>query len=161
MTASNANFKVNGIAITKTSNTITDVIEGVALNLSKVTTSPVTLTVARDTSTVSNSIAGFVKAYNDIVATLKSSSGYDAATKQGGILLGDSTVRNLQNQLRNMLNTEVTGASGSLTRLADVGVNFQKDGHAGCQPDQAQRCNQQPFQRYRQPVRLVARHRTA
>jgi len=128
VTASNASFKVNGIPVTKTSNTITDVIEGVTLNLSKVTTSPVTLTVARDTSTVSSSISGFVKAYNDIVATLKNSSGYNAETKQGGILLGDSTVRNLQNQLRNMLNTAVTGASGSLTRLADVGVNFQKDG---------------------------------
>lgn len=126
--AGNAVFNVNGVQVTKTSNTVTDVIEGVTLNLSKVTTSPVTLTVTRDTSTVSNSIAGFVKAYNDIVATLKNNSGYDAATKQGGILLGDSTVRNLQTQLRSILNTAVTGASGSLTRLADVGVNFQKDG---------------------------------
>lgn len=126
--AQNASFKVNGVAITKTSNTVTDVIEGVTLNLSKVTTSPVTLTVARDTSAVSSSISGFVKAYNDIVATLKNSSGYNAETKQGGILLGDSTVRLLQTQLRNMLNTPVVGTSGTLTRLADVGVNFQKDG---------------------------------
>jgi flagellar hook-associated protein 2 len=128
VTASNANFKVNGIPVTKTSNTITDVIDGVTLNLSKVTTSPVSLTVARDTSTVSSSISGFVKAYNDIVATLKNTSGYNAETKQGGILLGDSTVRQLQTQLRGMLNTAVVGTSGSLTRLSDVGVSFQRDG---------------------------------
>lgn len=126
--AQNASLKVNGVAVTKSSNTISDVIEGVTLNLSKTTTSPVTLTVSRDTTAASSSISGFVKAYNDIVSTLKTMSGYDAATKQGGILLGDSTVRQLQTQLRNMLNTPVVGASGTLTRLSDIGVNFQKDG---------------------------------
>lgn len=126
--AQNANLKVNGVAVTKSSNTISDVIEGVTLNLSKTTSSPVTLTVSRDTAAASASISGFVKAYNDIVSTLKTMSGYDAATKQGGILLGDSTVRQLQTQLRNMLNTPVSGASGTLTRLSDIGVNFQKDG---------------------------------
>lgn len=126
--AQNAVFSVNGVQVTKTSNTVTDVVEGVTLNLSKVTTAPVALTVTRDTSAVSNSISSFVKAYNDIVTTLKNNAGYDATTKQGGILLGDSTVRNLQTQLRSMLNTSVVGVSGTLTRLADAGVNFQKDG---------------------------------
>lgn len=128
VTAKNADFKVNGIAISKTSNTVTDVIPGVTLTLSKTTTAPVSLAVARDTTTVSNSISSFVKAYNDLSASLKNLSGYDAATKQGGILQGDSTVRNLQAQLRSMLSTAVTGTSGVLTTLADVGVSFQKDG---------------------------------
>jgi flagellar hook-associated protein 2 len=128
VTAQNANIKVNGLSVTKTSNSISDVIEGVTLNLSKVTTSPVTLTVARDTTAISNSVSGFVKAYNGIVSTLKGLASYDPATKQGGILLGDSAVRQLQTQLRNMLNTAVSGTSGALTHLSDVGVSFQKDG---------------------------------
>ncbi|OGT07420.1 MAG: flagellar hook protein FliD, partial [Gallionellales bacterium RBG_16_57_15] len=128
VTAQNADFKVNGVTVSKTSNTVSDVIQGVTLTLSKVTTSPVTLTVARDTATVSSSIASFVKAYNDLAGTLKNLSAYDAANQKGAILQGDSTVRSLQSQLRSMLSTPVVGTSGALTTLSDVGVSFQKDG---------------------------------
>ena len=128
VTAQNADFKVNGVTVSKTSNTVSDVIQGVTLTLSKVTASPETLTVARDTAAVSSSIAGFVKAYNDLAATLKNISAYDAASQKGAILQGDSTVRSLQSQLRSMLSTPVVGTSGELTTLSDVGVTFQKDG---------------------------------
>jgi flagellar hook-associated protein 2 len=128
VTAQNANFKVNGVSVSKASNTVSDVIQGITLNLSKVTTSPATLTIARDTASISSSISGFVKAYNDLAGTLKNLSAYDAASKTGAILQGDSTVRSLQAQLRSMLSTAVTGTSGALTTLSDVGVSFQKDG---------------------------------
>jgi len=128
VTAQNANFKVSGVAVSKTSNTVSDVIQGVTLTLNKITTTPATLTVARDTASVSSSINGFVKTYNDLAAMLKNISAYDPLSKQGAILQGDSTVRSLQTQLRSMLNTSVIGTSGALTTLSDVGVSFQKDG---------------------------------
>ena len=127
VTAQNASFKVNGVTVSKTSNTVSDVIQGVTLTLNKVTASPETLTIARDTAAVSSSIAGFVKAYNDLATTLKNLSSYDAASQKGAILQGDSTVRSLQSQMRNILSTPVTGTSGALTTLSDVGVAFQKD----------------------------------
>ncbi len=128
VTAQNADFKVNGVAVSKASNTVADVVEGVTLTLSKTTASPATLTVARDTAAISSSISGFVKAYNDLAKTLKDMSAYDAANKKGAILQGDATVRTLQAQLRSMLGTSVVGTSGALTTLSDVGVSFQKDG---------------------------------
>ncbi len=128
VTAQNADFKVSGVAVSKTSNTVSDVIPGVTFTLNKETATPATLTVARDTATVSSSISAFVTAYNNLSGTLKNLSAYDAATQQGAILQGDSTVRSLQSQLRSMLSTPVTGTSGALTTLSDVGVSFQKDG---------------------------------
>lgn len=128
VTAQNAGFKVNGVAVSKTSNTVSDVIQGVTLTLNKVTASPETLTIARDTAAVSSSIGGFVKAYNDLATTLKNFTAYDAASQKGAILQGDSTVRSLQSQMRNILITPITGTSGALTTLSDVGVAFQKDG---------------------------------
>jgi len=129
ITAQNAVFKVNGVSVSKASNTVSDVVQGVTLTLSKATTtSPVTLSVARDTGAISSSISGFVKAYNDLASTLENVSAYDASRKQGAILQGDSTVRSLQSQLRGMLSTAVVGTSGTLTTLSDVGVSFQKDG---------------------------------
>ena len=128
VTAQNANFKVNGVTVSKSSNIIFDVIPGVTLNLNKTTTSATSLTVVRDTAAISNSISGFVKAYNDLSSTLTTVSAYNPATRTGALLQGDSTVRSLQSQLRAALTTTITGTSGALTTLSQVGVSFQKDG---------------------------------
>ncbi|BBJ22509.1 flagellar filament capping protein FliD [Candidatus Nitrotoga sp. AM1P] len=128
VTAQNANFKVNGVTVSKNSNTIFDVIPGVTLNLNKITTSATSLTIVRDTAAISNSISGFVKAYNDLSSTLTTVSAYNPASKTGALLQGDSTVRSLQSQLRAALTTTITGTSGALTTLSQVGVSFQKDG---------------------------------
>jgi len=128
VTAQNANFKVNGVTVSKSSNTIFDVIPGVTLTLNKTTTTATSLTVVRDTAAISNSISGFVKAYNDLSSTLTTVSAYNPATKTGALLQGDSTVRSLQSQLRAALTTTITGTSGALTTLSQVGVSFQKDG---------------------------------
>lgn len=127
-TAQNATFKVNGIAVSKASNTVTDVIPGVTLNLLKPTTSTTSVNVAQDTGSVQTSVSSFVKAYNDLNTTLKNLSGYDAAAKKGGVLQGDSTVLQLQAKIRSILTTSVSNTSGSLTNLSQIGVSFQRDG---------------------------------
>lgn len=125
--AQNAALTIDGIAISKASNTITDAIEGVTLNLLKENSST-TLTVARDSSGVQSAVASFVKAYNDAAKALKDLSAYNASTKQGAILQGDSAVRSMQSQLRGLLNSALSHAGGGLTTLSDIGVSFQKDG---------------------------------
>jgi len=125
VSALNAEMKVNGIAISKASNTVSDVISGVTLNLAKLTTTPVTLTVAQDTAATAKAVNDFVTSYNELSKTLTDLSSYDAATKKGATLQGDATIRNLQAKLRNMLNTTGTGA---LTSLSQIGVTFQRDG---------------------------------
>lgn len=128
VTAQNANFKVNGVAVSKTSNNVSDVIQGVTLNLQKTTSTPVSIDITRDTAAVQSAVGAFVKAYNDLSKVLKDSSSYDPATKKGAILLGDATVLSLQTQLRAALTTPVSHTGGTLTTLSQVGVSFQKDG---------------------------------
>lgn len=127
-TAQNAEFIVDGASVSKASNTITDVIQGVTLNLQKVTATPVKLTVESDTATVKSSLESFVKAYNDLNKVLSDVSAYNAATKKGAVLQGDSTVRSMQAQIRAVFNTAVSNTGGSLTTLSQIGVSFQKDG---------------------------------
>jgi len=127
VTAQNATFKVDGVSISKSSNTISDVISGVTINLQKPAAST-TLTVARDTQTVQNSVQAFVKAFNDVNQTLVDLSAYNTTSQQGAILQGDSSVRNIQNQIRNTLNATITGLGGNLTALNQIGVSFLKDG---------------------------------
>jgi flagellar hook-associated protein 2 len=126
--AQNARLKVNGIEVTKASNSVSDVIPGVTLNLVKTTESAQTLTVARDTSAITASINSFVKAYNDLAGTMKNLSAYDAASQKGAILQGDATVRSLQTQLRGILGSTVAGVPGDLKTLSSIGVTFQLDG---------------------------------
>lgn len=123
--AQNANFTVNGITVTSTSNTISDAIQGVALTLNKVTTAPVNLTVARDTSAIKTAVSGFVDAYNALVTQLKSRSAYGGDGKTAPPLAGDGTIRLMLDQLHGIFNI---GAGGTLTSLSQIGITTQKDG---------------------------------
>lgn len=125
VTALNANLKVNGIAVSKNSNTVSDVIPGVTLSLAKLTTAPITLTVAQDTASTIKSVNNFVTAYNTLSQNLTDLSAYNASTKKGAVLQGDATVRNLQAKLRAVLNTP---GGGALSSLSQIGVTFQRDG---------------------------------
>jgi flagellar hook-associated protein 2 len=126
--AVNAKFTVDGIAVSKPSNTVDDVLAGVTINLAKANPASTTITVARDTAAVSTAVTSFVKAYNDISQTLRDAMAYNPATKTGAILNGEATVRTIQAQVRNVLSAPVNGGNGALTRLSQIGVTVQKDG---------------------------------
>lgn len=124
--AQNTKLTVNGIAVSNATNTITGAIQGVTLNINKLGST--NLNVARDTSAVRNAINGFVKAYNDFNTQIKGLTGYDPETRKAGILLGDSTTQSLQTGVRKQLSSAITGLSGNLTNLGQLGISFQKDG---------------------------------
>ncbi|MES2161000.1 MAG: flagellar filament capping protein FliD [Pseudomonadota bacterium] len=118
---------VNGIAVTSSSTSISGAITGVSISALKVGTS--TLSVSKDSGSLSTSVSGFVKAYNDLNNQIKQLGAYDPDTKTGGPLLGDTTLRNLQASIRRQLGTSITGLQGtSLTNLSQIGISFQKDG---------------------------------
>jgi flagellar hook-associated protein 2 len=125
--AQNADFTVNGIRIIKSSNTVTDAIQGVTLNLNKNTTG--TLTVARDTSVISKAATSVVDSYNALATQLKSRSAYGSATQAAASLAGDGTVRLMLDQLSGILRTAaIPSSGGSLTSLSQVGIGLQADG---------------------------------
>ena len=124
--AQNTMLSVNGIPITNSSNSIDSAIEGVTLNVLKVGSS--SLSVSKDTSTVKTSVTAFVKAYNDLNASIAKMTSYNAETKQAGVMLGDSTTQSMQSQLRKQLSTSISGLAGNLKTLDQVGITFQKDG---------------------------------
>jgi flagellar hook-associated protein 2 len=124
--AQNANFQVNGIAITNASNTITSAVQGVTLTLNNVTTNPVTLAVTPDTNGISTAVSSVVTAYNALSSALTADYSFGNNTTQAGPLAGDGTISLMQNELRSIFNTAATG--GTLSYLAQVGVTTQGDG---------------------------------
>lgn len=129
VTAQDANLKVDGISITKTSNTVTDVIQGMTLNLLKTNSgTPATLTVSKDTSAVTTSVNAFVSAYNSVNKAVGDLTAFDSTTKVAGLLQGDSSAISIQNRIRRTLTASVTALTGAFTTLSDIGVAFQTDG---------------------------------
>ncbi|MGA8864737.1 MAG: flagellar filament capping protein FliD [Gallionella sp.] len=126
--AQNANFSVNGIPVTKSSNNVGDVVPGVTLNLAGTSTSPVNLSVGPDTSAVSTAINGFVTAFNGAVTAIQNQTSYDPTTNVAGTLQGDVSMSIIQSQMASMLSATMGNSSSGISNLTQIGLGFQKDG---------------------------------
>lgn len=124
--AQNAKLSVNGIDVVSQSNTVSEAIQGTTLSLSTVGTT--TLKMTTDTSVVSSAITAFVNAYNALQTTANTLTAYDADTKTGSALSGDSTLRNLLSRVRQTLTTPQAGGANDMKVLSEIGVSLQKDG---------------------------------
>lgn len=125
--AQNAQLTVNNVAIENSSNTISDALENIILNLNDVTTGNQTLTITQDTSKAQTAIKDWVNAYNSLIDTFSSltkytavDAGADSQSSSNGALLGDSTLRTIQTQLKSMLSNTVS--SSSYKTLAQIGI---------------------------------------
>lgn len=124
--AQNAELTVNGIAITSASNTVKEAIQGTTLTL--VSAGTTSLSMKPNTTSVKTAINDFVKAYNSLQSTATTLTAYDADTKTGAPLVGDSTLRMLQSRIRQALTTPQIGGPNEMKVLTEIGVGFQKDG---------------------------------
>ncbi|MBY4898497.1 flagellar filament capping protein FliD [Cupriavidus sp. AU9028] len=123
--ATNASLTINGMAVTSPSNTMKEAIQGVTLTAVSVGTS--TLKVTRDTDTMTTAVEGFVKAYNSLQSTISELTAFNADEGTNAALTGDGTVRNIQVQMRSVLNTTM-GSDPAFRMLSDVGIEFELDG---------------------------------
>ncbi len=124
----NALATINGLSVTSTNNTFTDAIEGVTLNVGKVTTSAVQVRVASDGDAFKKAVADFVRAYNEINTYLSQQTKYDPDTKVAGALQGDRATLSLQSQLRAAI-AQPSGASSVFRNLSDLGIELQRNGN--------------------------------
>lgn len=124
----NAAYTINGLSLSSASNTVTDVIDGLTLNLKTTTTSAANVSVTDNTSGVKAAVTTFVEGYNKYVDTLDNLTGYDFATKKGGQLQGDFSALSTSNRLRSALGAAAEGFSGAYTRLAEIGVSVDSLG---------------------------------
>ncbi|HOY69919.1 MAG TPA: flagellar filament capping protein FliD [Methylotenera sp.] len=126
--AKNALFEVDGIAISKASNVITDAIEGVTLNLLSVNTgSTLSLDVATDKEKIKESVKSFVDAFNKLDDTLRNLTKYDSTGKSSGVLLGDATARSVMTQVKAVM-TKSLESTNSVNTLTQVGISFLNTG---------------------------------
>ncbi|MES2017418.1 MAG: flagellar filament capping protein FliD [Pseudomonadota bacterium] len=128
--AQDAVIFVDTVKVTKSSNTITDAIEGITLNLTATTATGVTtkVSVTPQMADVKTAIEAYVKTYNEASKSMADLTAYDVSTGKGAVLNGDGTVRSVQNQLRALIASSVTGAPAGSASLTDIGITTQRDG---------------------------------
>ena len=124
-----ASFRINGVTLTRSSNVVTDAINGVSLNLKSAQPgSLASINIAQDTSAIRQRIETVVSNYNEAMKLISDQFVFNESTKTAGALSGDATLLTLQSQLRSVITTPVAGLPDSQNSLTLFGVSFNRQG---------------------------------
>ncbi|MEM6998530.1 MAG: flagellar filament capping protein FliD [Pseudomonadota bacterium] len=127
--AVDADLYIDGQRVLSSSNTISDAIEGVTLSLLKAETGVEnTLSISQDNSAITSAIEIFISNYNSFISFTNSLTAFDVEAQTAGILIGDSTIRTLTNAVRLEVNSNVSGISGTLDSLVELGITSDSNG---------------------------------
>jgi flagellar hook-associated protein 2 len=126
--AQDAEATIDGNPVTSSTNQIAGAIPGVTLALTGTTTSPTTVTVASDPSTLETQIQSFVTAYNNVVTTGHTDAGYATTVASNTLLTGDQGIETSLNQLATLVTGSVAGADPNYSDLSTAGLTFNNDG---------------------------------
>ncbi|RPH29436.1 flagellar hook-associated protein [Buttiauxella warmboldiae] len=116
----------NGMLITNSTNTLTDLIDGVTLELNqthKAGDAPLRINVGVDTTETQNQVNSFVEAYNKLIGTLGSLTASGSSSTDRGAFAGDASISGLRRELNDMLRTSIDGLD-----ITQFGLSADKDG---------------------------------
>ncbi len=117
-------LNVNGLAVTRSSNEVTELIDGVTLTLKSANVGEeVTITVGADITAISENINSMIDSYNAFQDTYKQLTAFNESNSTGSLLLGDSTLRSISSQVRGILTSTVSGISATNFRsFSELGI---------------------------------------
>ncbi len=123
---SDAAFTVDGLPMTRAANDVADAVGGVTFKLTGV--GDTTVGVSRDLTKMRAALDDLIKAYNSTSGTLKSQSSYDPASRSGGPLNGESSIRGVLAQLRKASANEYGVVGDTYRTLSALGVSVKSGG---------------------------------
>ena len=128
--AQDAKVVMNGITISRGTNEIKNVIEGVTLDLKGETQAgkKVSLNINKDTTKVEDQINAFIDNYNNTISKMNELTAFNGEGAENAILNGDTTIRNIQNLMRNVLNSSIENIDSSIHNFSDLGLLTARDG---------------------------------
>ena len=126
--AQNATLSVNGLSISSASNEVNSVVPGLELNLLATTTTPVVMSVSRDTSVAKQAIIDLVAAYNTFEGVFKGLTAVGSVTEEAGSLKSDSSIRSIREVVRGFLLADSSTPGTSKQGFTDIGISVQRNG---------------------------------
>lgn len=148
MAPQDAEAVINGLTVTSPGNSLDQTLDGLTLDLKGTTEagSPITVSVGQDRGAVRSALNEFVKAYNGVVETARDLTRYDPETREGSVLVGDSTLRAIRGRLVQGLQQVGGGADAVFTSLVNLGVNSDRNGMLSLDSTALDRAMDQDFQ---------------
>ncbi|MGF0334788.1 flagellar filament capping protein FliD [Ectopseudomonas toyotomiensis] len=139
--AQNAEFEIDGLALSSATNRVEGAVSGITFELrAEAVGQDTTLTIGPNASGLNESIQRFVDSYNQVVRVTNSltrvTQAADGSSASGGALVGDASIRQLMNTVRRELTSPVDTGNDSIRILADLGIRTQSNGTLAI--DQAQ-----------------------
>ncbi len=129
VSASDASIKVNGLTISRTTNTIDDAITGVTLNLKGLTSTAATLDLTRDTTSVKTKLQELVSAYNDVESVLSDATNRESKVEgYGASLVGDALVQQIRTKVRSIFTSNSSTPGTEIEALRDLGITITREG---------------------------------
>lgn len=122
--AQDASFKYNGITLTRSSNTITDITPGVTINLLADSTSTANISITQDISAISSEMSSLVQSYNTLTSQLNDMTTTDAAAGKVGIFNGDSSINSIGREITRLM----TSLDSNGKSLAQFGIDISETG---------------------------------
>lgn len=116
------------VTVSRSSNTVTDLIDGLTLSLTATTTGPVDITVNRDVDGAVEKVKAFVDAANGALASIASFTDYDPETKKASTLTGDPTARGISSRVTQSILDEVAGLADGFDWAGAAGLSVDRDG---------------------------------
>lgn len=130
--AQDAQIAVDGMTAYSSSNTISNIIPGITLNLLKDSGGGAPLSAAlmvtTDKSAINGEVQALVASYNATIGIINKLTSYDPSTQIAGALNGDSTVASIKQQMRETIFSTVSGAKNGLNSMALLGITANNDG---------------------------------
>jgi flagellar hook-associated protein 2 len=125
--AQDARIVMDGNLITRPTNQFVGVVPGVTLALTKQTTGPVTVQVESDPTSLKTKLQAFVTAYNEVVTTAQTATGWGTTKPGNAMLAGDSALRSVLDKLASSVGNNVPSTSGVYQTLASIGLSSNRD----------------------------------
>lgn len=118
------------IVVSSATNTFTDLIPGLRLDLKKISDPGATISIqtSRDTSSVRKLIDDFIAKYNDVMDFIDEQNTYNQDTKESGVLFSDFSLQVMQSSLRTTATSVIAGLTGGSRSLASLGIRSNMDG---------------------------------
>ena len=116
------------LTVTRATNTVTDLVDGLTLELESAAASPVTVEVERDLDAAVSTVREVVDALNNVMTSINELTSYDAESQTAAPLLGDGTLRSIQSRLVDQVTNVIGSLSGSYSYAASIGIELTAKG---------------------------------